>query len=135
MNPVFDSTKEPVISSDFPVKVPEYFNFATEVIDRWAEYDRNKLAMIWANLQGDERKLTFRELERLSTQAANLLLSIGMKRGDRALVLLPRLPEWWILSLAMIRIGVVQCPSPTLLMPHDLKIGRASCRERVFYKV
>ena len=121
MNPVFDSSKEPVISSDFPVKVPEYFNFATDVIDRWAEYDRNKLAMIWANLQGDERKLTFRDLERLSTQAANLLLSIGMKRGDRALVLLPRLPEWWILSLAMIRIGVVQCPSPTLLMPHDLK--------------
>ncbi len=121
MNPVFDSTKEPAISSDFPVKVPEYFNFATDVIDRWAEYDRNKLAMIWANLQGEERKLTFRDLERLSTQAANLLLSIGMKRGDRALVLLPRLPEWWILSLAMIRIGVVQCPSPTLLMPHDLK--------------
>ncbi len=122
MNPVFDSTKQPAISSDFPVKVPEYFNFAYDVIDRWAEYDRNKLAMIWTDPQnGKERKLTFHDLKRLSTQAANLLLKSGMKRGDKALVLLPRLPEWWILSLAMIRIGVIQCPSPTLLMPPDLK--------------
>ena len=122
MNPVFDSTKQPVISSDFPVKVPEYFNFAYDVIDRWAEYDRNKLAMIWTDPQsGAEKKLTFHDLKRLSTQAANLLLKSGMKRGDKALVLLPRLPEWWILSLAMIRIGVIQCPSPTLLMPPDLK--------------
>ena len=121
MNPVFDSTKQPAISSDFPVKVPEHFNFATDVIDRWAEFDRNKLAMIWTNPQGDERKFTFREMSQLSTQAANLLLASGLKRGDRVLVLLPRLPEWWILSLAMIRIGVVQCPSPTLLMPSDLK--------------
>ncbi len=122
MNPVFDSTKQPAISSDFPVRVPEYFNFAYDVIDRWAEHDRNKLAMIWTDpVNGKERKLTFHDLQRLSTQAANLLLQSGMKRGDKALVLLPRLPEWWILSLAMIRIGVIQCPSPTLLMPPDLK--------------
>ncbi|MBR2434418.1 MAG: AMP-binding protein, partial [Lentisphaeria bacterium] len=122
MNPVFDNTKQPAISSDFPVKVPEYFNFAYDVIDRWAEHDRNKLAMIWTDpVNGSERKLTFHDLQRESTQAANLLLKSGMKRGDKALVLLPRLPEWWILSLAMIRIGVIQCPSPTLLMPPDLK--------------
>ena len=122
MNPVFDNTKQPAISSDFPVKVPEYFNFAYDVIDRWAEHDRNKLAMIWTDpVSGSERKLTFHDLQRESTQAANLLLKSGMKRGDKALVLLPRLPEWWILSLAMIRIGVIQCPSPTLLMPPDLK--------------
>ena len=76
MNPVFDSTKQPAISSDFPVKVPEYFNFAYDVIDRWAEYDRNKLAMIWTDPQnGKERKLTFHDLKRLSIQAANLLLN------------------------------------------------------------
>ncbi len=117
MNPVFVNG----LSSDFPVKAPEYFNFAYDVVDRWAAYDRNKLAMIWTNQAGEEKHYTFADLSKLSTQAANLLLKHGITAGDRVFIQLPRLPEWWIFSLALIRLGAIQCPSPTLLMPADIK--------------
>ena len=106
---------------NFKIEYPEYFNFATDVIDAWAERDRNKLAMIWTNQQGDERRLTFYDFKRLSIQAANLLLKHGITKGDRVIMLLPRIPEWWIFSLAIIRLGAVQCHVPTLLTSADLK--------------
>ncbi|MDD3885401.1 MAG: AMP-binding protein [Victivallaceae bacterium] len=105
----------------FPVIAPEYCNFAYDVVDKWAETDRNKLAMIWLDQEGHEKRYTFYDMSRLSNQAANLLLRLGISRGDRVFLMLPRLPEWWIFSLAMIKLGVVQCPSPTLLTPHDIK--------------
>jgi len=105
----------------FPVKSPEYFNFAYDVIDRWAKHDRNKLCMIWTNQFGDERRFTFHEMARLSNQAANLLIKLGVRKGDRVFMMVPRLPEWWIFSIAMIRIGAIQCPSPNLLTPDDCK--------------
>lgn len=111
----------PPFPESFPVEAPEYFNFGYDVIDRWAEKDRNKLAMIWRNQKGDEKRFTFHDLSRLSNQAANLLLKHGITRGDRVMIMLPRLPEWWIFSLALIKLGAVQCPSPALLTPHDLE--------------
>ncbi len=110
-----------IISEKFPVESPEYFNFAYDVIDKWAEYDRNKLAMIWANQKGEEKYYTFDDLSKLSNQAANLLLKHGIGTGDRVFIQLPRLVEWWIFSLALIKLGAIQCPSPTLLMPSDIK--------------
>ena len=107
--------------TEFPVKSPENFNFANDVVDRWAAFDRNKMAMIWVNQQGEEKRFTFFDFSRLSNQAANLLLKQGIGAGDRVFLMLPRLPEWWIFSLALIRIGAIQCPSPTLLTPPDIK--------------
>lgn len=107
--------------TSFPVKAPEYFNFAYDIIDRWAKKDRNKLCMIWANQFGQERRFTFFEMARLSNQAANLLIKLGIRKGDHVFMMIPRLPEWWIFSLAMIRIGAIQCPSPSLLTPDDCK--------------
>ena len=106
---------------NFKVEVPEYYNFAREVVDAQAALDRNRLAMIWLNQEGEERRLTFHDFSRLSNQAANLLLKYGIKQGDRIFLMLPRIPEWWIFSLALIKIGAVQCPSPTLLTPKDIK--------------
>lgn len=116
--------------SDFEIKVPEYYNFAKEVVDEQAKRDRNRLAMINVDQQGNERRLTFHDFSRLSNQAANLLLQHGIKRGDRVMLMLPRVPEWWIFSLAMIKIGVVQCPSPCLLTPQDIKqrVGQGNFR-------
>ncbi len=117
-----EKTEAPVeIGDSFPVTAPEYFNFGYDVIDRWAEQDRNKLAMIWVNQRGEEKRYTFYDLSKLSNQAANLLLKHGITSGDRVFLMLPRLPEWWIFSLAMIKLGAVQCPSPTLLTPADIQ--------------
>ncbi len=105
----------------YSIEVPDYFNFGYDVVDQWARHDRNKLAMIWVDQKGGERRLTFHDLAQLSTQAANLLVKHGIAKGDRVMMLLPRIPEWWIFSLALIKLGAVQCPSPTLLTSTDLK--------------
>ncbi len=105
----------------FPVRAPEYYNFAYDVVDEWARRDRNRLAMIWTNQQGEERRFTFHDFAKLSNRAANLLLKHGIGKGDAVFVMLPRLPEWWIFSLAMIKLGVVQCSAPTLLTSQDIQ--------------
>ena len=113
---------------DWNLTAPEYYNFAYDVIDRIGAADRNRLAMIWVNREGDERRFTFHELSRLSNQAANLLMEQGITRGDRIFLLVPRIPEWWIFALGCMKIGAIFCPSPVLLTPHDIKqrigIGR-----------
>ncbi len=106
---------------NFKIDVPEYYNFARDVVDSHAAFDRNRMAMIWVNQQGNEKRYTFHDFSRLSNQAANLLLKYGIRQGDRVLLMLPRIPEWWIFSLALIKIGAIQCPAPCLLTPYDIK--------------
>ncbi len=112
----YDKTYE-----DFRIKVPEYFNFGFDVVDEWAKKDRNKIAMIWVNQKGEEKKFTFWDMSRLSNQVANMFIKYGITKGDRVLIMLPRVPEWWIFTLALIKRGVVYCPVPTMLTPKDLK--------------
>jgi hypothetical protein len=49
---------------DFSINVPEYFNFGFDVIDRWAKKDRNKLALMWVNQKGEEKKFSFLDLSK-----------------------------------------------------------------------
>jgi acetyl-CoA synthetase len=106
---------------DFHIDVPEYFNFGFDVIDAWANQDRNKLAMIWVNQDGTEEKFTFWDLMRLSNQIVNIMIKYGVNKGDRVLIMLPRVPEWWTFTLALIKRGAVYCPAPTMLTAQDLK--------------
>ncbi|MCP1661970.1 MAG: acyl-CoA synthetase [Methanocalculus sp. MSAO_Arc1] len=105
----------------YSIDIPEYYNFGFDAIDAMAERDRNKLAMIWVNQNGDELFYTFRQLMNLSNQIANMLIKRDVGKGDRVLLMLPRVPEWWTFALAAIKLGVVFCPCPTMLTPQDLK--------------
>ena len=60
-------------------------------------------------------------MKNLSNQIANMMYKQNIGKGDRVMLLLPRVPEWWTFALAAIKIGAVICPSPVLLTPHDLK--------------
>ena len=84
-------------------KAPLHFNFATDVIDRWAE-QRPEAPALWCvnAATGAGQKFSFRELAALSCQAAEVLRSSGVRRGDRVLVMLPRVPQWWIAMLGLI---------------------------------
>ncbi len=106
---------------NFSIDVPPYFNFGFDIIDMWAAKDRNKLAMIWVNQKGEEKKYTFWDLKTESNRAANILLKYGIHKGDRVLIMLPRVPEWWILTLALIKLGAVYSPAPTMLTPKDIR--------------
>ncbi|NYT05960.1 MAG: AMP-binding protein [Methanomicrobiales archaeon] len=105
----------------FSIEVPEHFNFGFDVIDAWAKKDRNKLAMIWVDQEGKEKKFSFRDLKNLSNEAANILLKYGIQKGDRVMLMLPRIPEWWIFAIALIKLGAVFCPVPTMLTPKDIQ--------------
>ena len=105
----------------FSIDTPEYFNFGFDVIDAWAKKDRNKLAMIWLDQKGNEKKYTFRDLSRLSNQVANMFIKYGPAKGEKVLIMLPRVPEWWIFVLGLIKMGIIYCPAPTMLTEKDLK--------------
>lgn len=78
---------------NFRLHVPERFNFARDVIGRWAQ-DPAKLAMHWLSAGGEERKLTFRDFAERSDHFARLLQARGVRPGDRVMVQLPRVPAW-----------------------------------------
>jgi acetyl-CoA synthetase len=109
------------LCANFRIDVPEYYNFGFDVVDAWAKKDRNKLAMIWVDQKGNEKKYTFFDFMRLSNQAVNICLKYGIKKGDRVMLMLPRVPEWWIFVIALIKLGAVYCPATTMLTPKDLK--------------
>jgi acyl-coenzyme A synthetase/AMP-(fatty) acid ligase len=105
---------------NFQLEVPEYFNFATDVIGKWAS-DPNKLAMLWIGQNGEERQLTFAQFAERSSRAANAFARLGIQKGDRVLVMLPRIPEWWESVLGLMKIGAIPIPSTTLLTPKDIQ--------------
>jgi acetyl-CoA synthetase/medium-chain acyl-CoA synthetase len=104
---------------DFRWEVPQYYNFAFDIVDRWAE-DAQQLAMLWVNERGDEKRLTFRDFAARSNQVGNALHTMGMRQGDRILIILPRLPEWWEAVLGIMKIGAISMPGTTLLTPKDV---------------
>jgi acetyl-CoA synthetase/medium-chain acyl-CoA synthetase len=104
---------------EFRWEVPEYYNFAYDVIDHWGE-DAQKLAMLWVNERGDEKRLSFRDFTIRSNQMANALRTMGIRKGDRILIMLPRVPEWWEAVLGMMKIGAISMPGTTLLTPKDV---------------
>ena len=106
--------------NDFFIHVPEFYNFGYDVVDAWAAKEPEKTAMLWVNQQGEERRYSFRDMKIGSDLAARLLHDLGISKGDRVFVMLPRIPEWWILVVALIKLGAVYTPAPTLLTPHDI---------------
>lgn len=93
----------------FKWEVPEYFNFARDVFDPWAQTP-DKLAMWWIGDEGGECKITYRRFKERSSQMANALQAQGVKKGDLVMLVTPRLVEWWETNLACIRLGAVVAP-------------------------
>ena len=101
--------------------VPLYFNFATDVVDRWAGNHPQSLALWHVDaVTRVEQKLTFRQITDLSRQSANFFCSCGISRGDRVLLMLPRVPQWWVAMLGLIRLGAVPVPATLLLTTRDV---------------
>ncbi len=110
-----------VPASSWELKVPEHFNFATDVMDRWAKVQPGTPGLWCVDAgSGAEQKFTFSQLSKLSAQSANVFLSAGVRHGDRVLIMLPRIPQWWIAMLGLIRLGAVPVPGTLLLTPRDV---------------
>lgn len=103
----------------FRWQVPERFNFARDVVDRWAA-DPDKPALTWCDASGAAQTFTFAEIARLSRRFANLLATHGVGRGDRVIVMLPRLPQWQVAMVGALRAGAVPIPCIEMLTERDV---------------
>ncbi|WP_166424896.1 AMP-binding protein [Paraglaciecola sp. 20A4] len=103
----------------FEWQLPDHFNFAVDVVDKWAS-DPQRLALIAVNEAGDEQQLSYADIARKSCQVANFLLTSGVTKGDRVIVMLPRIAEWQITMVAILRMGAIPIPCITMLTEKDL---------------
>ncbi|MDR2413013.1 MAG: AMP-binding protein [Rickettsiales bacterium] len=110
--------------------VPENFNFAFDVLDVLAMEQPDARAILWADDKGNEKTFTFKELSEISNQAANALAARGIKKFDTVLLFLRRRWEYWVLMMALHKIGAIAIPSTNQLKAHDisyrLKMSHAS---------
>ena len=100
--------------------IPENFNFAYDVMDAWAQEAPDKLALLWTNDQGDEIRTTYRQLKEQSDQAASYLMTLGIDKNDPVMLILKRRYEWWIIMLALHKIGAIVIPATHMLTQHDI---------------
>jgi acetyl-CoA synthetase len=111
----------------FKWEVPEYYNFAFEVIDKWAQ-DRTKLALVSLDRSSEKAYYqTFYELSYLSNRFVNVLRGLGIRKGERVLVILESIPEWYAVMIGMFKLGVIPMPGTVLLTSKDIeyRINRA----------
>ncbi len=107
----------------FSWQLPETFNFA-DVVDQWA-LDPAKLALLWCDESGTERRFTFAGMRERSCRLAGALAARGVKKGERVIVMLPRIPEWQTAMLACLRLGAIPIPCIDMLTAKDVAFRAA----------
>ncbi len=116
---------------DFTWQVADDYNFAMDTIGQWAE-DPERLAMLWIGQDGAEERYTFAHFDEQSSRAAHTFERLGVRKGDRVLLMLPRVVEWWETMLGLMKLGAVGIPCTTLLTPKDIAY-RAEVAEAVAF--
>ena len=106
-----------LLSLDFENE--DKFNFAFDIVDGIAQRTPDKLAMVYISKNKEERKFTFEDMKKASNQCANYFLSLGIKKGDRVMLVLKRHYQFWFSILALHKIGAVGIPATNLLQEHD----------------
>ncbi|MCL2748362.1 MAG: AMP-binding protein [Oscillospiraceae bacterium] len=114
----FDSYED--FKQNYTVNIPENFNFGFDVVDAWAESDRDKPALLWCDDHGNERSFTFDEISRLSNQAVHFFRSHGIRKGDAVMLILRRRWEYWVCATALMKMGAVLIPASMLLTAKDI---------------
>ncbi|NNL30124.1 MAG: AMP-binding protein, partial [Gemmatimonadetes bacterium] len=95
----------------YRLRPPSTFNFGYDVVDRWARECPTAVALWWVGPGGAERRLTFSELSERSRKLANAFRSAGLARGERVMVHLPAVPEWWETMVALAKADLVAIPT------------------------
>jgi len=97
------------------------FNFAFDVVDAIAKREPDKLAMLHISKDMTERRFTFNDMKRASAQAANYFKSLGIKKGDRVMLVLKRHYQFWFAILGLHKLGAIAIPATNQLVKHDLE--------------
>ncbi len=102
-------------------KNTENFNFAFDLVDALADKDPTKLAMLHIDRNKVERRFTFKDIKKASAQAANYFASLGIKKGDRVMLVLKRHYQFWFAMIGLNKLGAIAIPAPNQLQEHDFE--------------
>ncbi len=114
-----DRTVEDGLLTAISFKGQEQFNFAFDVVDALGTTKPDKLAMLHVAEDGTEHRFTFQDIKKESARAANYFKAIGIKRGDRVMLVLKRHYQFWFAMLGLHKLGAVAIPAPNQLLEKD----------------
>jgi acetyl-CoA synthetase len=97
----------------------ERFNFAFDVVDAIAAKDPKKLAMLHLDRNKTERRFTFEDMKKMSARAANYFRTLGIRKGDRVMLVLRRTWQFWPIAIALEKLGAVAIPAVDQLLEKD----------------
>lgn len=107
-------------AQNLKINVPEYFNFAYDIIDEYARLEPDRLALVWCDDNGEERNFTFADLKLWSDKTANFLKNNGIQKGDKVMLILRRRYEFYFFAFALCKIGAIYIPSTNQLKSKDI---------------
>ncbi|NCC87608.1 MAG: acetyl-CoA synthetase [Clostridia bacterium] len=106
---------------DYKLICPEKFNFAYDVIDKIAELEPDRMAIIWCNPKGEKQNFTYGDLKKNSDKVANMLRAKGIGKGDKVMLVLKRHYQFWFTIYALHKLGAIAIPATFLLTKHDVE--------------
>lgn len=112
-------------------RIPENFNFAYDVMDAWATEEPDKVALLWASERGEEVSTTYREFKEQTDQTAAYFMQLGIKHGDKVMLILKRHYQWWLSMMALCKIGAIAIPATHMLTAHDIVYRNQSASVKV----
>lgn len=105
---------------NYHIKVPANFNFAFDCVDELAALYPDKTALVWCNDKGIQKEYSFSQMAALVDAAARYLSSLGIKKGDKVMLMLKRRAQFWFVLLGLIKLGAVAIPATHLLTKKDI---------------
>ena len=109
-----------IASKDFSLDIPEIFNFGFDVLDVRAQKADKEALLAIDTVTEKKSSVTYSELSKVSSQFGKALLSLGLKRGDAACVLIGRNPNWHKVLFGCMKVGVISMPGTNLLTSKDI---------------
>ncbi len=107
--------------TDISFNDEDKFNFAFDVVDAIADKDPDKTAMVFVDNDLNDRTFTFKDIKRASARTANYFKSLGIKKGDKVMLVLKRHYQFWYSILALHKIGAIAIPATNQLLEHDFE--------------
>ncbi|MDE7225644.1 MAG: AMP-binding protein [Ruminococcus sp.] len=123
-NPVADKfveveTDENGAMKNIRFKNVETFNFGFDVVDVLASKNPDKTALIYVDNDMNDKKFTFADIKKYSNMTANYFRSMGIRKGDKVMLVLKRHYQFWFSILALHKIGAIVIPATNQLVQHD----------------
>ncbi len=105
----------------FRITADNSFNYGFDVVDALAAKTPDKLALLYTNPAGEERRFTFRDISRYSNRAANYFQSLGIQKGDAVMLILKRNYQYWFAAMGLCKLGAILIPATSQLCEKDIE--------------